>query len=94
MSSASSACVSAMKFRRPADRAANADRFQASFNLGPRRGREEHARGSERDDREGHEQVDHDPGRLVEEDLDSRARHKAESFDAEARGPRLHQDLV
>ena len=53
-----------------AERAAHPDRPQPSLHLGPRGGAEHHPGGHQRDQRQRDQQVDHDSGRLVEQDPD------------------------
>ena len=58
---------------RRSDGAPDADRAKPPLHLGARRRGQHHARGDERDQRQRDEQVDHDPGGLVEQDPDARA---------------------
>jgi hypothetical protein len=75
-------------------RAADADRAQPALDLGAGRGGEQYGGSGERDQRERHEQVDHDPRRLVEHHADARAGDEPHAVQAVAGGPGLDQDLV
>ena len=59
-------CARRLAARAP-DRPAHPDRAEPPLDLGPRRGGQHHAGGHQRDQRQRDQQVDHDPGRLVEQ---------------------------
>ena len=76
------------------DRAAYADRAEPALDLGARGRGQHHARGGERDQRQRHEQVDHDPRRLVEQHVDARARDEPQPLEAVAGRARLDEHLA